>query len=77
MHWRFQLGNHIFHCDKRHGAVDMDAAIVQSCDVYFYEMCRRVGAEKLAPMIRSMGFGEKFDLPFDNQRYGTIPDPNG
>jgi penicillin-binding protein 2 len=22
-----------------------------------------------------MGFGEKFDLPFDNQRYGTIPDP--
>jgi penicillin-binding protein 2 len=27
-------------------------------------------------MIRSMGFGEKFDLPFDNQRYGTIPDPD-
>jgi penicillin-binding protein 2 len=26
-------------------------------------------------MIRSMGFGEKFELPFDNQRYGTIPDP--
>jgi penicillin-binding protein 2 len=53
----------------------MDAAIVHSCDIYFYEMCRRVGAEKLAPMVRSMGFGEKFDLPFDNQRYGTIPDP--
>ena len=26
-------------------------------------------------MVRSMGFGEKFDLPFDNQRYGTMPDP--
>ena len=39
-------------------------------------MCLRVGAEKLAPMVRSMGFGEKFDLPFDNQRYGTIPDPD-
>ena len=39
-------------------------------------MCLRVGADKLAPMIRSMGFGEKFDLPFDNQRYGTIPDPD-
>ena len=50
-------------------------AVVHSCDIYFYEMCRRVGAEKLAPMVRSMGFGEKFDLPFDNQRYGTIPDP--
>jgi len=71
----FQLGNHTFHCDKRHGPVDMDAAVVHSCDVYFYSMCLRVGAEKLAPMIRSMGFGEQFDLPFDNQRYGTVPDP--
>lgn len=71
----YPLGNHVFHCDKRHGPVDMDAAIVHSCDIYFYDMCRRVGAEKLAPMVRSMGFGEKFDLPFDNQRYGTVPDP--
>ncbi|MEA3080884.1 MAG: penicillin-binding protein 2 [Sphingomonadales bacterium] len=72
----FQLGNHTFHCDKRHGPVDMDAAVVHSCDVYFYTMCLRVGADKLSPMVRSMGFGEKFDLPFDNQRYGTIPDPD-
>ena len=72
----FPLGNTRFHCDKRHGAVDMDAAVVHSCDVYFYKMCLRVGAEKLAPMVRSMGFGEKFDLPFDNQRYGTVPDPD-
>jgi len=71
----YPLGNHVFHCDKHHGPVDMNRAIEVSCDIYFYEMCRRVGAEKLAPMVRSMGFGEKFDLPFDNQRYGTIPDP--
>ncbi|HEX4799787.1 MAG TPA: penicillin-binding protein 2 [Sphingomicrobium sp.] len=72
----FQLGNHTFHCDKRHGPLDMEGAVVHSCDVYFYTMCLRVGAEKLSPMVRSMGFGEKFDLPFDNQRYGTIPDPD-
>jgi penicillin-binding protein 2 len=71
----FQLGNHTFHCDKRHGLLDMDGAVVHSCDVYFYTMCLRIGAEKLSPMVRSMGFGEKFNLPFDNQRYGTIPDP--
>ncbi len=71
----FQLGNHTFHCDKHHGPMNMDSAVVHSCDVYFYSMCLRVGAEKLSPMVRSMGFGEKFDLPFDNQRYGTIPDP--
>ena len=72
----FQLGNHTFHCDKRHGLLDMDGAVVHSCDVYFYTMCLHVGAEKLSPMVRSMGFGEKFDLPFDNQRYGTVPDPD-
>jgi len=72
----YPLGNHVFHCDRRHGPVDMDAAIVHSCDVYFYTMCVRAGAEKLAPMVRSMGFGEKFDLPFGNQRFGTIPDPD-
>jgi penicillin-binding protein 2 len=71
----YRLGNHVFHCDKRHGPVDMDAAVVHSCDVYFYTMCLRVGAEKLAPMVRSMGFGERFDVPFDNQRFGTVPDP--
>jgi penicillin-binding protein 2 len=71
----YPLGNHVFHCDRRHGPVNMTDAVVHSCDIYFYDMCRRVGAEKLAPMIRSMGFGEKFDLPFDNQRYGTVPDP--
>ena len=71
----YPLGNHVFHCDKRHGPVDMARAIEQSCDIYFYEMGRRVGADRLSPLIRSMGFGEKFDLPLDNQRYGTMPDP--
>jgi penicillin-binding protein 2 len=71
----YPLGNHVFHCDKHHGPVDMTRAVEQSCDIYFYEMCRRVGAEKLAPMVRSMGFGEKFSLPIDNQRFGTVPDP--
>jgi penicillin-binding protein 2 len=38
-------------------------------------MCRRVGIQTLAPMMRHMGYGERFDLPFPSQRYGTVPDP--
>ena len=54
----------------------MDAAVVHSCDVYFYEHVPVASAPKSSRRwSRSMGFGEKFDLPFDNQRYGTIPDP--
>ncbi len=71
----YRVGNAIFHCDKRHGSVAMADAIMKSCDIYFYEMARRAGVEVIAPMARQMGFGEKFDLPFSSQRFGTVPDP--
>src|SRR5215212_2830966 len=71
----YPLGNHVFHCDERHGPVNMEDAVVRSCDIYFYDTCRRVGVQAFAPLIKQMGFGEKFDMPFDFQRYGTVPDP--
>ncbi len=49
--------------------------MVKSCDIFFYDSCRRAGVEAIAPLIKQMGFGEKFDLPFSSQRYGTVPDP--
>ncbi len=72
---RYPLGNHIFHCDAVHGSVNLDDAVVKSCDIFFYDSCRRAGVEAIAPLIKQMGFGEKFDLPFSSQRYGTVPDP--
>ncbi len=72
-----RVGNGIFHCHKRqgHGAVDMKTAVMQSCDIYFYEMVRRLGYDKIAPVARLTGLGERFELPFPSQRYGTMPDP--
>lgn len=70
----YPVGNHVFHCDARHGPVNLEDAVVRSCDIYFYDTCRRVGVDALAPIIKAMGFGEKFELPFDFQRYGTVPD---
>ncbi|WP_267380139.1 MULTISPECIES: penicillin-binding protein 2 [unclassified Sphingomonas] len=72
-----RLGTSIFHCHKKsgHGALDMKNAVMQSCDIYFYEMARRVGYDRIAPMARLVGLGEKFELPFTTQRYGTVPDP--
>ncbi len=37
-------------------------------------MIRRVGYDKIAPIARMMGLGQKFDLPLATQRYGTVPD---
>jgi penicillin-binding protein 2 len=72
-----RVGNGVFHCHKRngHGPLDMKHAVMQSCDIYFYEMARRLGYDKIAPIARLVGLGQKFDLPFTTQRYGTMPDP--
>jgi penicillin-binding protein 2 len=71
-----RVGSGVFHCHKRrgHGALDMKNAVMQSCDIYFYEMVRRVGYDAIAPVARAMGLGQTFDLPFGNQRFGTVPD---
>lgn len=72
-----RVGNTLFHCHKRrgHGSVNMERAIAQSCDIYFYQMAQRVGMDVIADMARRLGMGQKFDLPFPSQSYGTVPDP--
>ena len=71
-----RVGTGVFHCHKKsgHGALDLKNAIMQSCDIYFYEMIRRLGYDHVAPVARSLGLGQKFELPFNSQRYGTVPD---
>ncbi|WP_109806797.1 penicillin-binding protein 2 [Sphingosinithalassobacter portus] len=71
-----QVGNGRFHCHKRggHGAVNMNTAIAQSCDIYFFQMARELGYDKFAPTVRELGLGQTFELPFPSQRYGTVPD---
>jgi penicillin-binding protein 2 len=71
----YRVGNHIFHCDRVHGSVDMHAAVERSCDIYFYHTSLRAGADIIASMARRMGLGQKFDLPVPTQRFGTVPDP--
>ncbi|MEI9852254.1 MAG: penicillin-binding protein 2 [Sphingomonas sp.] len=71
-----QVGNRAFHCHKRggHGTVDMIRAVAQSCDVYFYSMIRDLTYDRIAPTAREMGLGQRFDLPYQSQSYGTVPD---
>ncbi len=70
----YQLGNRFFRCLGRHGSVNMHRAIAKSCNAYFYAVAHRIGYDKIAPVARELGLGEKFELPVVSQRYGTIPD---
>ncbi len=69
------LGNHQFHCWKKggHGTVDLTKAIAQSCDVFFYEMGRRVGSDKMAEMSRLFGLGQTTGIGLPNEKAGLIP----
>ncbi len=70
----YRLGNRVFKCLGRHGPMDMRSAIMKSCNTYFYAMANRIGYDAIAPVARQLGLGQEFPLPFQSQRYGTIPD---
>jgi penicillin-binding protein 2 len=69
------LGNHEFRCwqKKGHGRVDLHKAIVQSCDVYFYNVGRLVGVDKLAEHARAFGLGASTGISLTGEKYGLIP----
>jgi penicillin-binding protein 2 len=73
----FKLGNNTWHCHKRHGhgRVSMLAGLYQSCDVYFYNVGRIIGPDRIADMARRFGLGRTFDLPIPWQKKGIVPDP--
>jgi penicillin-binding protein 2 len=70
----YRLGNRVFKCLGRHGPMDMRSAIMKSCNTYFYSMANRIGYDAIAPVAKQLGLGQEFPLPFQSQRYGTVPD---
>ena len=72
-----RVGNRVFHCWNHHGhgATDMMKGIYQSCDVYFYHFAQQIGMDTIAAMMRRMGLGSEFPLPYPGQSFGTVPDP--
>ncbi len=70
-----ELGNATFHCWKPegHGTMNMVDGIVQSCDVYFYEIARRTGIDRIAAMARRLGLGAKAGIDLPGEKSGLIP----
>jgi penicillin-binding protein 2 len=71
------LGNARFHCWKRggHGWLDMVQGITQSCDVYFYDVARRVGIDRIAAMAVRFGFGRAVGIDLPGEADGLMPTP--
>jgi len=62
-----------FQCHKVHGSVNMVRAISTSCDIYFYEVARRLGVDKIAAMANRLGLGKVSDIGLPGEKNGLIP----
>jgi len=73
---KIKIGDSTFHCWKRggHGELAMIDAIEQSCDVYFYDISRRVGIDRIADMARRFGFGTASGVDLPGEHDGLVPD---
>ena len=69
------LGDTRFHCWSKygHGALDMRGALKNSCDVYFYEVARRTGIDRIAAMGNRLGMGVDPTIDLPGARAGMIP----
>ncbi len=65
-----------YHCWKKkgHGFMRLRSAIKQSCDIYFYEVARRLGIDRLSVTAKNFGFGEKVLGILNEEKKGLVPD---
>ncbi|MGB0722925.1 MAG: penicillin-binding protein 2 [Gammaproteobacteria bacterium] len=58
-----------------HGWVSMDAAIVQSCDVYFYDLAVKMGIERMHDFMSQFSFGKRTGIDIGGEVGGLFPSP--
>ncbi|CZE49263.1 penicillin-binding protein 2 [Campylobacter geochelonis] len=70
-----ELGKRKFRCWKAsgHGNMNLNDAIRESCDVYFYEGSLEVGIDFIAQNLERYGFGKKTGVDLPNEFVGTVP----
>ena len=73
---KMELYGHEYHCWKKkgHGYMGLRNAIKQSCDIYFYEVARRLGVDRLSVTAKKYGLEEKvFKGLFFEEKVGVVP----
>jgi penicillin-binding protein 2 len=75
----FNLGRWRYRCWKApgHGSINFHQALVESCDVYFYTLGKRLGIEDLSKWANRLGFGQTTGLREINESCGLIPEVKG
>jgi penicillin-binding protein 2 len=71
----YRINNRIAKCWKEsgHGKISAAEGLVQSCDIVFYELGKRLGANRLAEYASRYGLGEKSGIDLPQEKRGLVP----
>ncbi len=72
---KIELYGEKFHCWEKdgHGIVNLRKGIQRSCDVYFYEIARKLGVDRLSETAKRFGLGKKVLNDFFEEKSGVVP----
>jgi penicillin-binding protein 2 len=56
-----------------HGLIDMHESIEQSCDVYFYDLARELGIDRMGNFFESFGLGQPTGIDMAGEKGGLVP----
>jgi penicillin-binding protein 2 len=67
----------VFHCASKggHGFMNLEGAITRSCNIFFYELGRKMGISKIAQHAHELGLGAKTGIDLPGERPGVMPSP--
>lgn len=56
-----------------HGKVDLNTAITQSCDVFFYDLAYGLGIDRMSAFMKQFGFGSRTGIDSTGEQTGLMP----
>ena len=59
--------------NEHHGEVDLDDAVVRSCDVYFYWLANEIGIDRISTFMAPFGFGKPTGIDIGGEKAGILP----
>ena len=67
-----KIGRQKFRCTHRHEWVDLYESIVQSCNVYFWQLAEEVGLERINRYAEAFGFAERSGIGVNSEAKGFL-----
>jgi penicillin-binding protein 2 len=71
----YPYGTQNFRCwqEKGHGTISLHRALVESCDIYFYQVGLKVGVDRIAAYASELGLGKPTGISLSHEKTGIVP----